>query len=624
MTPHKRSLAHADSPTAAKRRKSSAPVLDLTRDDDDNDDEPRAAKRWIAPWDTLFSGFEHFRSVIAAGFQPSPSPSKKVRRANGSARPSPDQSQPLSREETQAARQELRQLKKKRLELLEDYTWDKMKAKAANDPIPSKPQSILDLEERMQALRLRLKTEPKPNGVGAPNGDASGSAPASSPALSGQGYKRRKPMGSDKHKRAIAQRDAHTLAELRTQSPQTARTPRSRIAYAVEPEEEDEDDAPEAEDDLAQQLYAERIQSGLLREQAKHDATSRLRPSQRTSHLQIGRSTASIAGRSYLDGPSRFPSATSFLHKSVAPGARPAAAKRTKSDVDRVLAMAKKSLGEPIRSAGSAFERFEELGEALKVANEKAQELEVVKAKKRKFPKELPPADAARVKAVLADSRYESSITGAAASNRDLRRLKGQGWLNDELINFVGVLINRRSDEADKTGERGEGGKRLRKAFVFNTNFFTWYGDHGFAKVKRWTRRFDTFDKDIIIVPINHNNSHWCCAAINIKLKRFEYYDSFGTPAEFVYERLRNWLAEEHRNRKKSEIDLSEWTDYWLEDVPQQNNISDCGVFTCMFMESLSREVDFFDFSQKNMPYLREKMVLQIDKHDLLDVEPWV
>ncbi|BGP45303.1 hypothetical protein JCM10450v2_001121 [Rhodotorula kratochvilovae] len=602
MTPHKRSLAHPESPTAAKRRKSSAPVLDLTRDDDDNDDEPPAAKRWIAPWDTLLSGFEHFRSVIAAGFQPSPSSSKKARRANGSARPSPDQSQPLSREETQSARQELRELEEKHHSERREHAWNKMKAQAANDPIPPKPQSILDLEERMQALRLRLKTESKPNGASAQNGDASGSAPASSLALSGTGYQRRKPMGSDK----------------------TARTPRSRIAYAAEPEDEDEDDAPEAEDDLAQQLYAERIQSGLLREQAKHDATSRLRPSQRTSHLQIGRSTASIAGRSYLDGPSRFPSATSFLHKSVAPGARPAAAKRTKSDVDRVLAMAKKSLGEPIRSAGSAFERYEELGEALKVANEKAQELEVVKAKKRKFPKELPPADAARVKAVLADSRYESSITGAAASNRDLRRLKGQGWLNDELINFVGVLISRRSDEADKTGERGEGEKRLRKAFVFNTNFFTWYGDHGFAKVKRWTRRFDTFDKDIIIVPINHNNSHWCCAAINIKLKRFEYYDSFGTPAEFVYERLRNWLAEEHRNRKKSEIDLSEWTDYWLEDVPQQNNISDCGVFTCMFMESLSREVDFFDFSQKNMPYLREKMVLQIDKHDLLDVEPWV
>ncbi|KPV77041.1 uncharacterized protein RHOBADRAFT_12319, partial [Rhodotorula graminis WP1] len=200
------------------------------------------------------------------------------------------------------------------------------------------------------------------------------------------------------------------------------------------------------------------------------------------------------------------------------------------------------------------------------------------------FPKELSPGDAARVKAIFSTARYESSTPGAAASLKDLKRLQGLSWLNDELVNFVGVLINQRSDAADKVeaagGSRGEGPTRLRKAFVFNTNFFTWYGDSGFAKVKRWTRRFDTFEKDIIIVPINHNNSHWCCAAVNLKLKRFEYYDSFGKPAAFVYERLRNWLVEEHRNRKKSEIDLSDWTDYWYEDVPQQQNVSDCGVFT--------------------------------------------
>lgn len=118
------------------------------------------------------------------------------------------------------------------------------------------------------------------------------------------------------------------------------------------------------------------------------------------------------------------------------------------------------------------------------------------------FPKELPPEDAARVKAILKDSRYETSIPGAAAANKDLRRLQGLTWLNDELVNFVGVMINRRSDEADKTGERGEGERRLRKAFVFNTNFFTWYGDNGFAKVKRWTRRVRAFPSSSCLAPV--------------------------------------------------------------------------------------------------------------------------
>ena len=148
-----------------------------------------------------------------------------------------------------------------------------------------------------------------------------------------------------------------------------------------------------------------------------------------------------------------------------------------------------------------------------------------------------------------------------------MNRLNGQDWLNDELINYYGVMINNRSDAADarekanakkEPDPRGVGEERLLKAFCFNTNFFTMFCQSGFAKVKRWTRKvsrghlflafpertkvdrpisqFDTFEKDIIIIPVNHSNMHWCCSAVNIKEKRFEYYDSLGRPRDFVYQ----------------------------------------------------------------------------------------
>lgn len=41
--------------------------------------------------------------------------------------------------------------------------------------------------------------------------------------------------------------------------------------------------------------------------------------------------------------------------------------------------------------------------------------------------------------------------------------------------------------------------------------------------------QFDVFEKDIIIFPINIHNTHWTCAAVNVKQKRFEYYDSLGS-----------------------------------------------------------------------------------------------
>ncbi|GAA5996917.1 uncharacterized protein JCM10292_006084 [Rhodotorula paludigena] len=459
--------------------------------------------------------------------------------------------------------------------------------------------------------------------------DSSTSHPTFSTRPSSSSYPRDPARpSSTQHKRTLQQRDASTLAQLREQGQSQgalAGESASPVARFLAEHGQgldgalDDEEVPDADAMVELSLYRQRLNASLDQEERKAGFTSS-RP------LHHGRSSSSIVNPSALDRPSHFPSATRQLVDRYS-SARPAlsARKSSASGIDHALQMARKSFAEPRATGGlQAFEHFEKMEEALRLDEKEALALETVKVKKRQFPTKLSKEHRARVKAVLADPRYESTIPGASASARDMRRLKGQDWLNDELINYIGVLINNRSDAADKDEKlRGEGEKRLRKAFVFNTNFFTMFGEQGFAKVKRWTRKFDTFEKDIIIIPVNHNNNHWCCAAINLAQKRFEYYDSLGRPRPFVYDRLRNWLAAEHKNRKKSEIDLSDWEDYWLDDVPQQNNANDCGMFTCMFMESLSREVDFFDFKQENMPYLREKMALQIDKRELLDLEPW-
>lgn len=45
----------------------------------------------------------------------------------------------------------------------------------------------------------------------------------------------------------------------------------------------------------------------------------------------------------------------------------------------------------------------------------------------------------------------------------------------------------------------------------------------------------DIFQKDVILVPVNHNNMHWTAAAINFRLKRIESYDSMGIGRDEVY-----------------------------------------------------------------------------------------
>ena len=46
--------------------------------------------------------------------------------------------------------------------------------------------------------------------------------------------------------------------------------------------------------------------------------------------------------------------------------------------------------------------------------------------------------------------------------------------------------------------------------------------------------KIDIFSKDVILIPINHNNSHWTAAAINFRRKRIESYDSMGMKRDNV------------------------------------------------------------------------------------------
>ena len=55
----------------------------------------------------------------------------------------------------------------------------------------------------------------------------------------------------------------------------------------------------------------------------------------------------------------------------------------------------------------------------------------------------------------------------------------------------------------------------------------------------------------------------------------------------------------------------------FLQEIPQQMNGSDCGMFACKFAEYLSRDVTI-SFNQEHMPYFRRRMVYEIVTQKLL------
>jgi len=130
----------------------------------------------------------------------------------------------------------------------------------------------------------------------------------------------------------------------------------------------------------------------------------------------------------------------------------------------------------------------------------------------------------------------------------------------------------------------------------------------GHQTVKRWTRKIDLFDKDIIFFPVNLANMHWVLAVINKRKKRFEYYDSLAGPDPGVLAKLRRYYKDEYRAKNNEDLDLAEWSDY-QPDVPKQSNSSDC--------EAKAESV-VFDFTAENMPYIRNMMVLEIVRKSFL------
>ncbi|KAF8624771.1 hypothetical protein AX15_005662 [Amanita polypyramis BW_CC] len=240
-----------------------------------------------------------------------------------------------------------------------------------------------------------------------------------------------------------------------------------------------------------------------------------------------------------------------------------------------------------------------------------------------KLPTCLLPEDEAKVNVLLRKQGVISKLSREQVTDQDLSRLRPRQWLNDEIINFYGALILARSESCkENPGNDTVRGKKLPlNVHYFSTFFWSKLRSEGYEKgrLAKWTKKVDLFSKDVALIPVNHNNAHWTCAAINFRKKRIESYDSMGMAKDEVFKHLRSYLDAEHRNKKKRSFDFSSWENYAPDSTPQQENGYDCGVFTCQFLEALSRGEESFIFTQKDMSYIRRRMIWEIGHTTLRD-----
>lgn len=192
-------------------------------------------------------------------------------------------------------------------------------------------------------------------------------------------------------------------------------------------------------------------------------------------------------------------------------------------------------------------------------------------------------------------------------TRKDLQTLSHLNWLNDEVINFYMNMLVERSKAS-----------HLPSVYTFNTFFYPKLRSSGYSTVRRWTKKVDIFSVDIILVPV-HLGVHWCLSVVDFRKKSVVYFDSMGGNNDEACRILLKYLEQESEDKRGRDFDTSGWIlqSKKRNEIPQQMNGSDCGMFTCKYAEYITKDKPI-TFTQKHMPYFRRRMVWEILNRRLL------
>ncbi|KAL5983760.1 hypothetical protein ACLOJK_017851 [Asimina triloba] len=178
--------------------------------------------------------------------------------------------------------------------------------------------------------------------------------------------------------------------------------------------------------------------------------------------------------------------------------------------------------------------------------------------------------------------RSNITITGEL-----LRCLRPPAWLNDEVINLYLELLKEREISDPKS---------FLKCHFFNTFFYkkltSGRNGYNFKAVRRWTTAkkigYNLIECDKIFVPI-HRDIHWCLAVIDIKAEKFQYLDSLKGKDNNVLKVLARYFMDEVKDKSGNDVNVNTWKQEVVDDLPEQQNGWDCGMFMLKYIDFYSR-----------------------------------
>lgn len=242
--------------------------------------------------------------------------------------------------------------------------------------------------------------------------------------------------------------------------------------------------------------------------------------------------------------------------------------------------------------------------------------------------RELTPDEQAMVRSALDSIGPENEIMAQAGADTvqraSIQRLRPGQWLNDEVIHFFLTVLSKRDEEMcakDKSRKRTHFFKSFFMSKLLNEGHSNpdMNGSYEYRNVKRWSKKVpgkDIFNLNKICFPINQGGMHWVCAVAYMQEKRIQFYDSMGSQGEEYLEAIFKFIQDEHLDKKETPLpEENSWRLVTCEETtPRQLNGHDCGVFTCMFIDFLSKDCPVDCLRQGHISQCRDRIALSILK----------
>lgn len=175
------------------------------------------------------------------------------------------------------------------------------------------------------------------------------------------------------------------------------------------------------------------------------------------------------------------------------------------------------------------------------------------------------------------------------------------GWMNDAGVDgFISAIVDRRREQDGYVKGQGV------PAFAnFSCQWFSNVRKNGIKSIARWGRRQQISEKKLlqcekIFFPVN-TGAHWVLLVLSPKERTMEFLDSAGGSGRTFFKLAREWLDMELGMCYVAE----EWTELSSKSETQQN-LDDCGVFTCINALASAKGADYSAVPGKDMKPARE------------------